>query len=100
MEIDSVIDLEANKIADMSQVDNLGTCPVLNCVTFSGCPIVAIEGVNYRRRVAASISNLITLDDIDISGADQQVGFLYIYDFVFVLFFARCLIRKANQLID
>ena len=67
-----VIDLEANKIEDISQVDNLGTCPMLNCVTLSGNPIEKKEGVNYRRKVAACISNLITLDDLEISGADQQ----------------------------
>jgi len=67
-----VLDLEANKVGDIEQVEALSTCLNLNCLTLSGCPIEAKEGFNYRRKVAASILNLKFLDDEEINGDDQQ----------------------------
>lgn len=67
-----VIDLEANRITSVEEVSNLATCPMVNCLTLSGNPVVENEGDDYRRKVLVAVSTLLVLDDVEVSSSDHD----------------------------
>ena len=62
-------DLDSNRISDMNQIDQLGTCPSLHSITLESNPVCHI--VEYRRLVVHHISHLEYLDDEPISDDDR-----------------------------
>lgn len=65
-----VIDLEANAIADMSQLDVLATCKRLRDLTLTMNPIESLA--EYRRLVVSRIPQLESLDDEEITADDRR----------------------------
>ena len=73
-----VLDLEANQVQDFDQLDHLGSCQKLNCLTLSGCPLsTSIGGISesdYRVKVLEKIPGLECLDDAEVFSEGDENG--------------------------
>ena len=64
-----ILDLESNRVEDMSSLDQLGTCPKLHTLNMLGNPVV--HAPKYRRVVCHHIQTLQTLDDEPVSWEER-----------------------------
>jgi len=63
-----VLDLESNRLSDLNQIDQLGTCPNMVSLTLDSNPLCRLEG--YRRLVVHHIPQLQLLDDKEVDADD------------------------------
>lgn len=63
-----VLDLESNRLSDLNQIDQLGTCPNMVSLTLESNPLCRLEG--YRRLVIHHIPQLQLLDDKEVDADD------------------------------
>lgn len=67
----TVLDLESNNVAELDQIEQLGTCQMLRDLTLDGNPISKRKA--YRRIVGSLIPQLETLDYTDVSTKERRL---------------------------
>ena len=67
----TVLDLESNNVAELDQIEQLGTCPMLRDLTLDGNPISKRKA--YRRIVGSLIPQLETLDYTEVSSKERRL---------------------------
>ncbi|GAQ80895.1 hypothetical protein KFL_000650280 [Klebsormidium nitens] len=67
-----ILDLEANKVADLDGVAFLGMCPKLQALTLEGNDVAAAP--NYRSSVVELIPTLTMLDELPVGPSDRDAA--------------------------
>lgn len=66
----TVLDLESNNVAELDQIEQLGTCSMLRDLTLDGNPIAKRKA--YRRIVGSIVPQLEVLDYTDVSTKERR----------------------------